>query len=286
MYDRILLPVDGSEGATEAVRHVVDLAQTWDSAVTVCFVADTNQDSLTRIGGEIVDTLVDAGEEIVEEAAQPLAAAGVDYDTDVVQGGPPRTIVDYATRYDFDLIAMPTHARRGLSRRLLGSVTERVLRLAPMPVLTVRTTEPTRTTFPYERIVLPTDGSDTATAAVRHGLDLAATLDATPHVLSVASDSLLGLGSTLTGSDPADAAQSVVEEGAAAARERGLDSVVTAVERGSPPAAIRDYVDAHEIDAVVIGTTGQRGLERVFLGSVAETVVRTAPVPVVSVAGH
>jgi nucleotide-binding universal stress UspA family protein len=282
MYDRILLPVDGSEGAKTTVRHVADVAGGLDASVTALFVADTNLDSVTRVQGDIVDTLTEAGENIVGEVGTTLASEGLDYDTDVVQGGPARTIVDYAERYDFDLIATPTHGRTGISRRLLGSVTERVIRLAPMPVLTLRMAPETEATFPYERLLLPTDGSAAAAGAVEHGLDLAAALSATPHTLSVAEpDSVLGLGGD------ADDAEAAAREHVAAvesmAAERGVPDLVTAVERGTPHEEITAYVEAHDIDAIVVGTTGRRGIGEKLLGSAAEMVVRTASVPVVAV---
>ena len=282
MYDRILLPIDGSDGARRTIDHVADIAAAQDASVTALFVADTTLDSVTRIQGDVVDSLVETGEEIVGEAGTVLASSGVDYETDVVSGGPARTIVDYADRYGFDLIAMPTHGRTGISRRLLGSVTETVIRLSQIPVLTIRLADETRTTFPYERLLLPTDGSPAATAAVEHGLDLAAALDGTPHALSVAeSGSVLGLGGDE--SDPQSAAEAAVENVEPMASERDIGTLVTAVEHGSPHEAITAYVDANDIDAIVMGTTGTRGIGEVLLGTVAELIVRTAPVPVITV---
>ncbi|NLV11144.1 universal stress protein [Halomicrobium mukohataei] len=282
MYDRILLPIDGSDGARRTVDHVADIAAAQDASVTALFVADTTLDSVTRVQGDVVDSLVETGEEIVGEAGTVLASSGVDYETDVVSGGPARTIVDYADRYGFDLIAMPTHGRTGISRRLLGSVTETVIQLSQIPVLTIRLADETRTTFPYERLLLPTDGSPAATAAVEHGLDLAAALDGTPHALSVAeSGSVLGLGGDE--SDPQSAAEAAVENVEPMASERDIGTLVTAVEHGSPHEAITAYVDANDIDAIVMGTTGTRGIGEILLGTVAELVVRTAPVPVITV---
>ncbi|WP_372480611.1 universal stress protein [Halomicrobium sp. HM KBTZ05] len=282
MYDRILLPIDGSDGARRTVDHVADIAAAQDASVTALFVADTTLDSVTRVQGDVVDSLVETGEEIVGEAGTVLASSGVDYETDVVSGGPARTIVDYADRYGFDLIAMPTHGRTGISRRLLGSVTETVIQLSQIPVLTIRLADETRTTFPYERLLLPTDGSPAATAAVEHGLDLAAALDGTPHALSVAeSGSVLGLGGDE--SDSQSAAEAAVENVEPMASERDIGTLVTAVEHGSPHEAITAYVDANDIDAIVMGTTGTRGIGEILLGTVAELVVRTAPVPVITV---
>ena len=149
------------------------------------YVADTKHDSVTVVEGQTVDALAQEGKDIVDEAAKTLDTLGVSYETDVVQGNPAPTIVDYAQRYDQDLIVMPTHGRQGISRYLIGSVSEKVVRLSSVPVLTVRMQPDEQLTFPYENILLPTDGSTAATHAAEYLTQLAVALDATVHVLSV-----------------------------------------------------------------------------------------------------
>lgn len=281
MYDSILFPVDDSETGV-VVDHVADVARELDAEVTVLFVADTGRDSVSVVEGDVLDVLEDEGEEIVDEVAARLQRADVARDTDVVQGDPAPTIVDYAERYGYDLVAMPTHGRRGISRRVLGSVTERVVRLSPLPVLSLQRDAETPA-FPYERILLPTDGSDSATRATEHGIDLAAALDAEVHVLAVVDDDSLGpdVRSALAGEESERAAREAVERVAAAADDRGVASVEHVV-RGSPADEIRTAIDATSAHAVVMGTTGKRGVDRILLGSVAERTVRSAPVPVVT----
>ncbi|GAA0507135.1 Nucleotide-binding universal stress protein, UspA family [Halorubrum aquaticum] len=287
MYDDVLLPFDGSDGAADVLEHAADIARFADATVHVLFVADTARDSVTVIEGETVDALERRGERVVSEATEELAAAGVDHDAEVRQGNPAPTIVDHAEREGHDLIVMPTRGRRGLSRRLLGSVSEKVVRNASVPVLTARTRPDERLAFPYEGIVVPTDGSVGADAGVDHGLALAAALDATVHALAVVDDAfdpLEGLLGTDADEDEATAAaNAALDDVVAAAEEYGVDRVERHVERGDPVEAIRDRVSADGADAVVMGATGEHGDDRVLLGSVAERTVRTAPVPVLTV---
>lgn len=287
MYDSVLLPVDGSEGSAEILYHVSELAHWCDASLQLLYVADTNRDSVTVVGNDVVDALVQEGRSIVDEAAKTLDTLGVAYDTDVVQGNPAETIVDYAERYDYDLIAIPTHGREGVSRYLLGSVTEKVVRLSSVPVLTARMRPDEQFTFPYENVLLPTDGSEVATRAARHGLSLAGSLDATAHVLSVVDDSSLGVDvrSTLTGEETERAAREAVETVEDEAARHDVTDLRTQVTHGTPVDEIIDYVESNDVHAVVMGTTGRRGTDRVLLGSVAEKVVRTAPVPVITVGG-
>ncbi|MFW6458971.1 MAG: universal stress protein [Halodesulfurarchaeum sp.] len=286
MYDELLLPYDGSDGAATALYHAAEIAHWADATIRLLFVADTTRHSVTTTETGVVDALVTKGERVLEDAEKTLDTLGLDARTDVVQGNPAPTISEYAGRFEYDVIVMPTHGREGVSRHILGSVTEKVVRLSSVPVLTVRMAPDEQLVFPYEHILLPTDGSDAAMHAVDHGLALAKSIDATAHVLSVVEEN--GLLSSVAGLEFDDedesGAQTTVDEVAALASERGVSNVVRHVKRGDPTEAILDVVDAETIHAVVMGTTGRRGSDRIRLGSVAERTVRTAPVPVMTLA--
>ena len=286
MYENILLPYDGSEGAAEVLHHASEIAHWADATIQVLHVADTMHDSVTVVDGETVDVLERKGEDIVEEAAKTLDTLGVSYDTDVVQGNPAPTIVDYAERYGQDLIVMPTHGREGISRYLIGSVSEKVVRLSPIPVLTVRMQPDETLEFPYENILIPTDGSDAATHAAEHVLSLAASLDATVHVLSVVEEAAVGLDvrSAISTKESEQAATDAVETIVSEAETRGVTNTVRHIEHGTPVEETLDCIESTDIHAIGMGTTGRRGTDRILLGSVAEKTVRSAPVPVMTVA--
>ncbi|WP_433632211.1 universal stress protein [Halomicrococcus sp. NG-SE-24] len=285
MYEDILLPFDGSDGAAEALHHAAEIAHWADATIHVLFVADTTLHSVTVVETQVIDALVQEGEDIVEEAEKTLDTLGVDYDSDVVQGHPAPTIVEYAERYDYDVIVMPTHGREGVSRYLIGSVTEKVVRLSSVPVLTARMQPDEQLVFPYENILIPTDGSAGAAHAAEHGLSLAAALDATIHVLSVVDETSLGLDvrSTISGQEREQAATDAVDDLVSEAETHGVSNTIRHVEHGSPIEVILDTIDSNDIHAVVMGTTGRRGSDRILLGSVAEKTVRSAPVPVITV---
>ncbi|MGM0399605.1 MAG: universal stress protein [Halobacteriota archaeon] len=286
MYGSILLPVDGSDNAGDIVDHAGALAERTGAAIQVLFVADTTRDSVTVVDGEVVDGLVREGESVVGDVASRLEELDIEIDTDVVQGMPAPTIVEYARDFDYDLIVLQTHGRTGLSRHLLGSVTEKVVRLSEVPVLTARMRPDERLTFPYENVLVPTDGSDGAMAAAEHGLALAETLGASVHVLSVVDDTWMGpeARSTLSEADLERPANEAIEDVVERAASYEVPAVQTHVEFGSPASVIADYISSNDINAVVMGTSGRSGIERVLLGSVAEKTVRTAPVPVITVA--
>jgi nucleotide-binding universal stress UspA family protein len=286
MYENILLPYDGSEGAAEVLHHASEIAHWADATIHVLYVADTTRDSVTVVGGDTVDALVQQGEDIVDEAAKTLETLGASYDTDVVQGNPAPTVVEYAEQYDQDLVVMPTHGREGVSRYLIGSVSEKVVRLSSVPVLSVRMQPDETLVFPYENILIPTDGSAAATHAASHLVEFAAALDATVHVLSVVDDTTLGVDvrSTTSGKESEGAATDAVETVVSEAESRGVTNTVRHVEHGTPVEEILDCIEANDIHVVGMGTTGKRGTDRILLGSAAEKTVRSAPVPVMTVA--
>lgn len=286
MYENILLPFDGSDGAAEVLHHASEIAHWADATIHVLYVADTTRDSVTVVEGRTVDVLAQQGEDILDEAAKTLDTLGVSYNTNVVQGNPAPAIVDYAQRYDQDLIVMPTHGREGVSRYLIGSVSEKVVRLSSVPVLTVRMQPDEELTFPYENLLIPTDGSTAANHAAANLVELAAALDATLHVLSVVEDAALGpdVRSIASGKETEQAAANAVEFVVSDAETRGVANTVRHIEHGSPVVEILDCIESNEIHAIGMGTTGRRGTDRILLGSVAEKTVRSAPVPVMTVA--
>ncbi|WP_255152937.1 universal stress protein [Halorarius halobius] len=287
MYENILFPVDDSEDSSEILHHVGELANWADATIHLLFVADTTRDSVTVVENTVVDALVQEGEGIVEDASKTLSTLGVEYETDVVQGNPAPTIVEYADRYGHDIIAMSTHGRRGVSRYLQGSVSEKVVRLSSVPVLTARMQPDEQLVFPYENALITTDGSADATRAAQHGLALAESLGATVHVLSVVDDASLGLDirSTISGEEHEQAATEAAKEIIEDAETYGVTDTVQHIEQGDPADVILDCIDANDIHVVVMGTTGRRGTDRILLGSVAEKTVRLAPVPVLTIGG-
>ncbi|WP_224336663.1 universal stress protein [Haloprofundus halobius] len=139
MYDRILLPTDGSDAAETAVSDALELAEAYDARLRVLYVVDTRTLATIDLGADtVLSTLEEEGDAAVERVRSRAAEVGVDVVTAVEAGSPPDTIVDYADEHDIDLVVMATHGRRGLDRYLLGSVTERVVRNSEVPVLTVR----------------------------------------------------------------------------------------------------------------------------------------------------
>ena len=138
MYREILVPTDGSEAAQAAIAHAIDLADRYGSRLHALFVVDSAAYASLDAGAQpVIESLKTEGERETARVEADAADAGIDAESAVEIGSPHRRIVDYAADHDIDLIFMATHGRTGLDRYLLGSVTERVVRTADCPVLTI-----------------------------------------------------------------------------------------------------------------------------------------------------
>lgn len=135
----------------------------------------------------------------------------------------------------------------------------------------------------YQDLLLATDGSDGSHQATDHAIELADQLGATLHIVSVSEEGPHSAEKRdAMRSDLEDEAVAAVEEAEQVASERGIETTTT-VRHGVAQEEIVDVADVNAIDLIVMGTHGRTGLDHLVVGSVAEEVVRNAPVPVVTV---
>ncbi|AFZ74701.1 universal stress protein [Natronobacterium gregoryi] len=146
MYDRILVPTDGSEAAAIATEEAVELAELNDAELHVLYVIEPIPLGKFAAGAEPAsaewDDVVDEQRTEGEDATASVAALADDHDVDVVEaiehGQPNEQILGYADEHGIDAIVMGTHGRSGAGRLVVGSVTEKVVRKSDVPVLTIR----------------------------------------------------------------------------------------------------------------------------------------------------
>lgn len=143
----------------------------------------------------------------------------------------------------------------------------------------------------YDRILLTTDGSETAESATTHALAIATQFEAELHVLSIIDTEAMSrpfeadqvdwfkTSSSLDEIGLNDAARASMERITTEAEAAGLE-VIQTVAKGDPHRAISDYATQHEIDLIAMGSRGHRGLRRLLVGSVTDRVTRTVSVPV------
>ena len=142
MPRHVLVPLDGSPQAWEAFEHAVSehpgARLTLLSVINPMDAGYSAETALPSAAEEWYESAKAAAQERFDEAAEVAAEHGVSIHTEVAVGRPSRTIVEYADEHDVDVIVMGSHGRKGVSRILLGSVAEAVVRQSPVPVTVVR----------------------------------------------------------------------------------------------------------------------------------------------------
>ncbi|EMA42061.1 universal stress protein UspA-like protein [Halococcus hamelinensis 100A6] len=290
MYDTILVPTDGSEHAIRAAEHARYLARMFDSTVHLVSAADVQTaGGMFDAGGvdrQFIERIEAENERAMEttkgtlEEIEPLRTA-------VLRGKPADAIIEYVDKHDIDLIAMGTHGRTGVSRYVMGSITEHVVRRASCPVLTVKAVEKSELAKGYEEVMIPTDGSDASSTAINHGIEIAKQAKAHVHAVNVVDVGAITF--TPDYSAPSELVKRFETEGERAtgtiadrAADAGLD-VTTSVHEGLPASDLLAYADENDVDLITMGTTGRTGLNRYLLGSTTERVIRHAEMPVMAV---
>lgn len=142
----ILVPTDFSPDAERALEYAMALASALHVRVTLLHVISAVYWATGEVPGAlsaiVLEELEAAAQQGLEQALQRVRNAGLDGEAIVVHGSPFECIVATARDQGVDLIVMGSHGRTGLQHILLGSVAERVVRLAPCPVLVTRATPP------------------------------------------------------------------------------------------------------------------------------------------------
>ncbi|SEW15419.1 universal stress protein [Natrinema salifodinae] len=135
----------------------------------------------------------------------------------------------------------------------------------------------------FDTVVVATDGSESVKRAVDVALDLADRFDADVHALSVVDASEVDASPQQLREELRTALETTADAALATVEDRADGEVTTAIREGRPAAEICEYVREVDADVVATGTRGRHGENRLLLGSVAERIVRTSPVPVLSV---
>jgi nucleotide-binding universal stress UspA family protein len=150
MYQHCLVPTDGSQPATQAAEQAFELANLCNATVHILHVLEplhrqsaetTAETEIPAFSEETRARREQAGEQLTAELADQAAAQGLETQTAVTRGVAHETILDYAADHEIDLIVIGTQGRGGIERWLLGSVTERVIRHADVPVHVVRVSD-------------------------------------------------------------------------------------------------------------------------------------------------
>jgi len=291
--DRILCPTDFSDFSAAALAYATALAVTYGATVRVLHVATP-----FPIVAPYLDTpgdprLFEAQRAAIDQSlsaeAARVRAAGVTAVTDHRTGSPVHEILQAVAETHTDLIVVGTHGRGGFERLVLGSVTEKLLRMAPCAVLTVPHSALGRTAAAvrWERILCAHDGSAASQAGVAYAASLAERTGARLTLVSVVET--VPYGGDFTGPEFA-AFRQARQDHAEEALDTALPPAVRArcqiddcVVYGKPSQQILAVAQQVRPDVIVMGVQGRGALDLLVFGSTVNQVVRQAEHPVLTV---
>jgi nucleotide-binding universal stress UspA family protein len=292
-FARLLVPYDGSEPARAALRWAIAVAK--DGArITVVNVVDASgiiaQSSAPTVAldpGPLIEALDRQARALLADANALCVAARIVPSLEIVHDTAVAGILHTATSQASQMIIMGTHARSGVARTFLGSTTEGVMRLSRMPVLTVRAGDRAQLA-PFATAVVAVDDSEPSDAAVAVAARLARTAHTDVTLCHAVDTETLANEAAAYGFVDGDLASDIQNEGRATVRaalaRAGLpaDTPIDLAE-GDPAQAVLKVAHARHATLTIAGTHGRRGLRRLFLGSVAEALVRSSNIPVLIV---
>lgn len=291
---KILVPVDFSPDADQAVADAIEIARASDAEIELLHAwrlpvqATLPEAGLVPI--EAVNAIRKSDEEKLQAQAASIRDQGVRCNAHLIEGVASHEIVEAIGAYNADLVVIGTRGQTGLKHAVMGSVAERVTRHASCPVLTVKA-DGTRAGIRPRVVVVPTDFSPGARGALAVAEQVATAMGPSRLVLAhayyvpIEIEALIatergGDGGLLERMSAASAAE--LERILADLQEAGV-SVEYVARHGSPEQVISEVAKEFGADLIVMGTHGRTGLRRMLMGSVAEHVVRDAPCPVLTV---
>jgi nucleotide-binding universal stress UspA family protein len=261
---RLLVPLDGSPDAERVLPALMPLFR-------------TRKFRLTLLGVGADDACSETMELYLTRLWTSLALDGIPSETRAEWGEPADEILRAAKPEAFDLIAMASHGRSGLGRDLVGSVAETVLRHSEIPVLIFREGAKIGD---WKRMIVALDGSETAEDVLGDAAELARTMGSTLHLVRVKSPwPRLTLHPEDAFPMPEEDPQPYLEGMADGLATQGILALAD-VREGETAGEILALAKASGAGLICMTTHGRTGLSRSLLGSVAESVLRKAPCPV------
>ncbi len=294
VFERIMVPVDGSVVSGKALEFAIERAKIHNSKITVAFAVNRlSVATATAAPYSYVDAtpmfeaLESEAEAVLGSAESAVRAAGVSAKRARLEGPPGQAILTFARQTNPDVIVMGTRGRQGFERLALGSTADEVVRASAVPVFVV----PQRAVAaakpgPLERVLVAIDGSPAADDGLAFACVLAQRERARLTLCTVAE----ATGLDWDGPDRDLFLEAEIEERARPLLERsrvrasslGI-AVDTDLREGDAAAEIVASAQQAQADVVVVGTHGRAGIPRFILGSVAEGVMRSSPVPICTV---
>ncbi len=284
MYERILVPLDGSELAERSLLYAGAIANSLGSEVVLLTVSGPG------------DRLERPLRAYLEKKADELLARGAKASSLVVEGDAAAEILNLAATNYVDLIVISTHGCSGGSRWPLGSIASKVLQRSHMPTLLVKPGESDTVleVRGLKRILMSLDGSHFAESIIPHVEVLAVSMGSQVSLLRVVEPVRLPRVESYghwedwekyekgIAMDAEKEAERYLSGQELALRQKGV-SVSASVVSGTPAATLLQYADDHDVSLIALSTHGYSGITRWAFGSAASRIVEGSSRPVLLV---
>ncbi len=293
--ESILFATDFSECAKHAQEHATFWASTLGARLHVVHVIEfpPGMDPEQPVNKMYLDRLRDEADGKLRDTIAEVERGGATAQGRLETGIASQALAETAEVLGSGIVVMGTKGLTGLDHLLIGSTAERLVRLAPCPVLTVRTTQeaqPTVKKAPHparmQRVLAPLDFSDCSLDALEFAIFVAKTFDAALTIQHVLAPVAFGLDFTLRHVEERRQQRKQVESWlsdlASSLDSQGL-RVTQVVTAGEAADSILGRSQEQRCDLIVMGTHGRRGISHLVSGSVAEGVLRKATCPVLTV---
>jgi nucleotide-binding universal stress UspA family protein len=277
-FRKVLCPVDFFKSSKQAFDYATKFAQSYGASVHALHVVAPVIPAAYGAPFSVQDLTADLEKEsrrLLQKLQAEGAKSGVKVTTEVRLGDIDLEIRRAIDEQKADLVVMGTHGRRGFERFVMGSVTERMLRHCPVPLLTVGPGRKGRAVPPsLRRILVTTDFSEGTQDAMAYALSIAQESQAKVTLLHVVHD----LAADVHGKYYGPLVRGIETELENLVPDQALDwcDVETQIEVGVPYEFIPKYLQSKKFDLLVMNIHGKNMLERVLLGSTAERTVRAA----------
>ncbi len=292
MFTHLLVPLDGSRLAEAALPVSSYLAGVLEAEVTLLHIVE--RDAPEEIHGDRHLKEPEQALEYLKESAKQFFPQGARVETRIEAGdanGVARRIQEYATTAGADMIVMCTHGRSGIRHLLLGSNSQQVVAMGTIPVLEVRPSPKMQQAFVCREILSPLDGSPDHERGLEISAVLARRCQSGLHMLRVVPTlrTMKGEGAASARLSPG-ASQAMLDislgeaEEYLAKRLEGLHpeglKISAGIERGDPTGCILRVAKRIQADLIVVATHRKAGADAFWSGSVAPSVTKRSPVPV------
>ena len=294
MYEKILVPLDGSDLAEIALPYAEELAGALGCEITLIHVSESADEKYENMHQLYIEKIVEATIQDAEKFRKNKRAKKIKVSSVHLTGHVAEQIVDYADKENIGLIVMTTHGRSGIRRWILGNVAAKVVRATDRPIALIRAkdTPPEARAERINKILVPLDGSKASEVVIPHVSELASKLKAEVVLFQVVAPSYFVYAipgeAVLQPHSPEDL-QNMIENSklyldkvGAEFRDKGIETT-SEVGIGGPAEEIIRIADEIQVDMVAMSTHGHSSISLWAFGSNADKVLHAGDTPVLLV---